>query len=141
MIRRGLVILALVALAACKNGVKQQMSDELPTCATLAECAAHDGQRVHVIGVYTLHNVMPSRKLDEATAPVRLTLGDGLGPYVAAYWHADAARSATEKATYTGKRVRLTGTFHTKMPPAPDPRMAQMGGPCVHPVESIALAD
>jgi hypothetical protein len=137
-----LVFYSLVALVACKNGVrKEQMRDDLPTCATLADCSAHDGQQVHVVGVYTLHNVMPSRKLDAATAPVRIELSDGMGPYLAAYWHADAVRSPQEKASHVGKRVRVTGTFHRTMPPAPDPRMSQLGGPCIHPVVAIELSE
>ena len=139
--RIALSIISFVAVAACANGVKQKMTDDLPTCTTLADCNTHDGQRVHVVGVYTLHNPMPSRALDEETAPVRIALTDELGPFVAAYWHGDAVRAPAEKTRYQGQRVRVTGTFRRTMPAAPDPRMAQLGGPCIHPVETIEPAD
>jgi hypothetical protein len=74
-------ILALAAWAACANGVQKMPDDKLPTCATLSECKAHDGKRVHVVGVYTIYNVMPARPLDRETAPVRIAFGDvGPGP-------------------------------------------------------------
>ena len=111
--------------------------DKLPTCSTIAECSAHDGKRVQIVGVYTLHNVMPGRPLDRDTAPVRITLDDGPGPFIGAYWHRDAIRPQDERARLDGRRVRVTGTFLRQMPPNPDPRAASLGGPCVHLVERV----
>lgn len=145
---RGALSLSILSLmvactaASCVNGAKQKMSESLPTCTTLVQCVAHNGQRVHVVGIYTIYNVMPKRKLDDdEISPVRIALDDEMGPFLAAYWHADAARSAEEKARYKGRRVRVTGTFNEAMPPYPDSRMAQLAGPCIHPVEKIELAD
>lgn len=118
------------------------MSDAPPTCATLAECVARDGQRVVVVGVYTPFSPMPNRKRDDDTPiPVRIALGDGNGPLLEPYWHKDAARSAAEVARHTGKKVRVIGTFHRQSPPPPDPEAATMGGPCLHPVERIEPAE
>jgi hypothetical protein len=111
--------------------------DKLPTCATLAECKAHDGRRVHVVGVYTIYNVMPARPLDKETAPVRIAFGDEMGPFLGAYWHQDGSRPQAEKAQLEGKRVRVTGTFLNNMPPNPNPRAASLAGPCIHPIDSV----
>jgi hypothetical protein len=131
-------ITALAVLIGCANGAPKKVTDDkLPTCTTLAECKAHEGKRVTVVGIYTLFNVMPARPLDKETAPVRIVFGDEIGPYLGAYWHPDARRAQSETTRLEGKRVRVTGTFLSAMPPNPDPRAASLGGPCLHPVESV----
>lgn len=51
-------------------------------------------------------------------------------------------RPLDEIARYDGQRVRVTGTFLREMPPHPTnpPEAAALGGPCIHPVESIEPA-
>lgn len=137
-----LALAAWAAWAACANGVQQKMSDDnLPTCTTMAQCSAHEGKRVIVVGVYTIYNVVPARPLDKETAPVRIALGGEPGPFLGAYWHQSAKRDASEKARLDGKRVRVTGTFLGNMPPNPNPRAASLGGPCIHPIESVDAAE
>jgi hypothetical protein len=139
---RTLAILALACSAGCSNGVKNQMSDDPPTCASLAECGARDGKRVSVVGVYTPFFPMPNRKRDDdSPLPVRIVLGDGKGPLLEPYWHKDAIRPADEAARHAGKKVRVIGTFHKESPPPPDPEAATLGGPCIHPVEKIEPAE
>ncbi len=138
------VILALVlaVAAGCANGAKTKMSDDLTTCASLDECAARDGKRVAVVGVYTPFSPMPNRKRDDdSPLPVRIVLGDGGGPLLAPYWHGDAVRPADEVARHAGKKVRVVGTFHRQSPPPPDPDAATLGGPCIHPIEKIEPAE
>jgi hypothetical protein len=136
-----LATLALALAAGCSNGVKK-MSEELPTCASLSECGAREGQRVTVVGVYTPFSPMPNRKRDDdSPLPVRITLGDGAGLLLEPYWHRDAVRPADEMARHAGKKVRVTGTFHKESPKPPEPDVATLGGPCLHPVEKIEPAE
>ena len=135
-------IIALAASAACANGVQQKMPDDnIPTCTTMAQCSTHEGKRVTVVGVYTIYNVVPARPLDKEAAPVRIALDGEPGPFLGAYWHHGAKREASEKARLEGKRVRVTGTFLGTMPPNPNPRAASVGGPCIHPIESVDAAE
>lgn len=139
---RTLATLALALAAGCPNGVKKKMSEDLPTCVSLSECGARDGQRVSVVGVYTPFSPMPNRKRDDdSPLPVRIMLEGGEGPLLAPYWHGDAVRPADEVARYTGKKVRVTGTFHKVSPPPPEPNAATLGGPCLHPIEKIEPAE
>src|SRR5689334_20928674 len=55
-----LVCIAFAACVACGNGV-QKMNENVPVCTTLAECSAHDGERVHVVAVYTVWDPLPQR--------------------------------------------------------------------------------
>ena len=132
-------LLPFLLAVGCASGVK--MSDQtIPTCTTVAECKGHDGKRVAVVGVYTLHESNPNRKLDDdSPKPVRLVLAGEKGPFLEPFWHKDAVRPKDEVAKYQGKTVRVTGTFHAQQPrdPSAPPHAAAMGGSCVHPVESI----
>ena len=137
-----ILALALAVSVGCANGAKTKMSDDLTTCASLAECGARDGKRIAVVGVYTPFSPMPNRKRDDdSPLPVRIVLGDGGGPLLAPYWHQDAVRPADEVARYAGKKVRVVGTFLGQSPPPPDPEAATLGGPCLHPIEKIELAE
>jgi hypothetical protein len=120
------------------------MNDNLPTCSTRAECDANDGKRVQVVGVYTVFDPLPKRKRDHPPARhVKLVLGGEDGPFLEPYWHDGAERPADEIARYEGKKVRVVGKFMRDMPPRPGdpPHAAAMGGPCLHPVESVTLAE
>ena len=117
------------------------MKTGLDICTTLAECLTHDGERVEVVGVYTVADVFPSQKRDsELPRPVQLMLDGEPGPFLEPYWHAQAVRSPEEMARYRGKRVRVRGTFRRRQPPNPDPRAASMGGACLCSIEEIVLA-
>ena len=61
------LLCVLTAAAACSNGVKT-MSDNLPTCTTLADCLSHDGERVHVVAVYTVWDPLPERAANHPPA-------------------------------------------------------------------------
>jgi hypothetical protein len=138
--RTAIIPLALLA-SACASGVK--MTDQtLPTCTSFAECVAHDGQRVHVIGVYTEFHVLPPKARGGEPGPIRIMFGDEKGPFLEPYWHAGALRPPDERARYLGKRVQVTGTFHKIQPtdPANPPEAAALGDPCIHPVEAVAPA-
>ena len=114
----------------------------LPVCRTLAECRAHDGQRVEVVGVYALHDYRPVKKKgDDSPLPAFVQLGDQRGPYLEPFWHQAARRSQDEISRYQGKTVAVVGVFHGQQPADPDnPDGAAMGGSCLHPVESIREA-
>lgn len=119
------------------------MKDGLPTCTAIATCDAHDGQDVTVVGVYGLFPDQPGIDYTGVPRAVRITVDDGVGPFLAPYWHKDAIRPADEVGRFQGKRVRVTGRYHRVQPRNPDdpPHASAMGGPCVHPIESIELAD
>lgn len=117
------------------------MKTSLHICTTMAQCSAHNDQRVEVVGVYTVADVFPGHKQDsDSPRPVRLMLGGEAGPFLEPYWHAEAVRSPEELARYRGKRVRVRGTFRRQQPPNPDSRAASMGGACLCCIEEIALA-
>ena len=136
---RDLLIL-LFATACASNGAK--MTDKLPTCATLADCKLHEGQRVQIIGEYAVWDPLPMRAKDQPPArQVLVRFGDGAeGPYLGAWGEDDHQRPLDEIARLNGKRVRVVGTFRSAMPKraGEPPHAASFDGPCVHPVESIA---
>lgn len=139
-----LLICVLAAAAACTNGVKT-MNENLPTCATLADCLSHDGERVHVVAVYTVWDPLPERAANHPPAQqVMLMFGpDKEGPFLEAWGYQGHMRPLDEIARYRDKKVRVTGKFARQMPPHPKdpPEAASLNGPCIHPVESIMLAE
>ena len=42
--------IALAVCVACGTGV-QKVNENVPVCTTMAQCSAHDGERVHVVAV------------------------------------------------------------------------------------------
>lgn len=137
------VAFTLLAVASCASGVNK-MKDKPPTCSTRAECDANDGKRVEVIGVYTVWDPLPSRKIDHPPArQVLLMLGEEEGPYLEPYWHDRHERPLDEIARLKGKKVRVTGKYHRTMPPHPTdpPEAAALGGACLHPVEAVTPAE
>jgi len=120
------------------------MDDSTPMCTTLSECNAHDGERVHVVGVYTVWDPLPQRARDHPPAQqVMLIFRSGEdGPYLEAWGHEGHLRPLEEIARYEAKNVRITGTFLRRMPshPTDPPEAASLDGPCIHPIEAIALA-
>jgi hypothetical protein len=135
------LLIMIFATACATNGAKK-MTDNLPTCATLAECKQHEGQRVQIAGAYTVWDPLPVRAKDQAPArQVLLKLADGTdGPYLGAWGTDDHMRPLDEIAKLNGKRVRVVGTFRSAMPKHPGPEhAASFDGPCVHPIESITI--
>lgn len=139
-----LTFLTFVLAAACTNGVKT-MNDKLPTCTTLADCLLHDGERVNVVAVYSVWDPLPVRAANHPPAQqVMLMFGpDKEGPFLGAWGHDGHMRALDEIARYKNRKVRVTGKFSRQMPPHPTdpPEAASLNGPCIHPVESITLAE
>ena len=109
----------------------------------MAACEARDGQRVRVVGVYTVYDPMSSRTKDmppPRQVEVRLA-HDSDGPFLGELGHDDHFRPLDEIARLAGKRVRVSGTFHVMAPPEPDhnPREAAVSGPYIHPIERIEI--
>jgi hypothetical protein len=139
------IALILCLAATCAPGVNT-MKDNLPICTTLAECNAHDGERVVVAGVYSMYQYMAPTQLADSDIPVRILFagdaGQPNGPMLSVFWMTSARRPAQEIARFKGKKVRVTGTFHRDQLENPDtPGMSTVGGPCIHPVESIEPVD
>ncbi len=112
----------------------------IPTCATLAECDAHDDKRIEVVGTYVVWDPLPFRAPSQPPAQqVVIMFGSEEGPYLGAWGHDGHLRPLEEIARLADHRVRVIGTFHRTMPPHPtDPPMAaSVSGPCIHPVESV----
>jgi hypothetical protein len=129
------------ALAACSASTSP-MTETVPTCTSVAACDARDGERITVTGVYRHYPDMPGIDYSASPRAVRLTLDDGLGPFLDPFWSQRAIRSEAEIARHLGKRVRVTGRYHRTMPRNPDdpPQASAMGGPCIE-VETIEAAD
>jgi hypothetical protein len=113
------------------------MSRASRPCRTIAECLRHDGERIDVVGVYTVVDVSPVRKQDLEARVVRLTLEGEPGPFLEPYWSARAARSPEEISRFQGRSVRVRGTFHGVQPAPPDARASTFGGSCLENVESL----
>jgi hypothetical protein len=117
------------------------MSGEPPVCTTEAELRAHDGERVQVVGTYTVWDPRPLRPAGRRPARQVIITLDGVdgGPYLGAWGHEAHFRDLDEIAALDGRRVRAIGTFHTRMPPHPTdpPEAASIDGPCLHPLESV----
>jgi len=134
-----------LSLAACSPGVKT-MKDNYPVCTTLAECESHDGERVVVVGVYSMYQYMAPTQLPDDDVPVRIVLagepGPVTGPILGVFWMASTKRPSQEIVRFKGKKVRVTGTFRRDQPKNLDtPDMSTLGGPCIHPIESIEQVD
>jgi hypothetical protein len=108
----------------------------------MAACKAREGQRVQLVGVYTLYDPMSSRTRDMPPRQVTLRLlDDDIVPFLGAPGHDDQFRPLDEIARLGGKRVRVTGTFHMTTPPDPDhnPKEAVLNPPYIHPIERIEI--
>lgn len=140
--RRLIPLVPLLAVACARPGPKK-LDDNVPSCSSRATCEAYDGQRVRVIGVYTVWDPRPWRgKNDPPAQQVILTWQSGEdGPFLGAWGRDDHTRPVTEIAWLGGKRVQVIGTFLSKMPPHPtDPPYAtSLGGSCIHPIEQISI--
>jgi hypothetical protein len=112
----------------------------IPTCATLAECEAHDGERIEVVGVYTRY-AWGFGKTREHRGHVQVALlaDGGQGPLLEAYWHDDAVRAAGEVARFEGQRVAVVGRFLARTPPRPGdpPHAAHLAIAAIVDIESI----
>jgi hypothetical protein len=117
------------------------MDRSLPTCTTLADCNARDGERIAVVGWYRHHPDLPGIDYSEAPRAVRIEFDDGGGPFLGPLWSKNAIRPAAEISEHLGKRVRVVGLYRKIMPRNPDdpPYASAMGGPCIEP-ESIERA-
>lgn len=117
------------------------MVDSPPICTTLTDCNAHDGARIAVIGVYRHYPDLPNVDYSEAPRAVRIELADGVGPFLDPFWSKRAIRPQSEIDQHLGRRVRVIGIYHKRMPRNPDdpPYASAMGGPCIEP-ESIERA-
>ena len=110
-------------------------------CDTWARCLEHDGQRVALTGIYTLHRPLRGMKGGQDVVRVRIIpAGDRRGAYLAPYWHPDSTRSHAEQAQLEGHRVRVVGRLWLTAPSPPNPNASTMGGACIHPIEHIELA-
>ena len=119
--------------------------DEPVTCTRISECLRHEGERIAAVGVYTVHDPYPGRKVDaELPLLAHLAMKDSEdGPFLEAFWSPAAARSDEERERLAGRTVRVVGTFHADQPPQPGStgKEAAFGGPCIHPVESVSAVD
>jgi len=118
----------------------------LPVCTSMAQCAAHDGERVVVTGTYSLYQYMAPTQLPDDEVPVRIVFagepGPVTGPTLGVFWMASTKRPLAEITRLKGKQVRVIGTFLRDQPRNPEhPNMSTVGGPCIHPVESVDLSE
>lgn len=121
------------------------MKENIPICTTLAECMAHNGERVQIIAIYTVWDPLPERAWNHPPAQqVLLMFGrEEEGVYIEAWGHKGHMRPLDEIVRYSGKKVRVTGKFLRDMPPHPvdPPDATSLSGACIHPVETIVLSE
>ncbi len=95
-----------------------------------------EGKRITLLGTYVQIDVrMRQRPPEVYRGHAGVQLSDGTTVYLEPLWLEAAIRSEAER-TRTGKKVRVTGTFYTQMPPAPEPMTLPMV-PCLHPVTTV----
>lgn len=114
-----------------------------PICTTYEQCHAHDGQRVEVVGVYTVWEPrpdIPPERSKSRHVKVRLDGSPG-GPFLEPASAKGHKRSPEEIAQFHGKRVRVIGTYLRDMRTHISETEAQLMGSCVKDVESITLAE
>jgi hypothetical protein len=139
-----LALRAMVLLAGCSaGGPPPPTSGDVPRCRTVVECDAHDGDEIEVVGTYRFFPDQPGVDYTGVPRAVRVELDGGAGPLLEPYWHPDAVRSASETERFLGREVRVRGRYLTQQPRNPDdpPQASALGGSCIHPVETIELAD
>ena len=130
------MLLAIVALAACSR-------PPASLCRTPAECAAFDGKRVTVVGIYrALPHPKGAVRGESEPILARVDLGSGEGPYLEPFYKPAARRNDGELKRLDGKRVRVTGVYYPEQPrnPADPPYAAAMGGSCIADIEELAPA-
>jgi hypothetical protein len=137
-LRTVLRLLVLVAIAACGKRC------DAPTCSTMPACNDRDGQRVQIVGVYTIYDPMSTRTKDmpPTSRQVEVRLAQDIdGPLLGAVDHDDRFRPLDEIARLAGKRVRVTGVFRLMLPPEPDTdtRGGPFISPHIHPIERIEV--
>lgn len=114
----------------------------LPEVRSLAALAAHDGDRVRIVGTWEALDVR-MRPVGGAVyrGHVRVRLADeaSAAVLVMPMWSDEARRSVAEVRRYQGRTVAVVGTAVMRAPEAPD-RRATAIGPCLITVEAV-LAD
>jgi hypothetical protein len=91
--------------------------------------------------VYRYDLDLPGFDYSDSPRAVRIELEDDAGPFLEPFWSKRAIRPQSEIDQYLGKRVRVIGLYHKKMPRNPDdpPYASAVGGPCIE-VETIGPA-
>ena len=135
-----LAVLALL-VTGCSSGITP-MKPTPAVCTTHEECHAHDGERVEIVGIYTVWEPradIPPERSKSRLVKVRFD-GASSGPFLAAENAQVYKRSLDEIAQFRGKRVRVIGTFLREIPQRNDDS-AQLGGACISAIESITVAE
>ena len=122
------------------------MTEPLPRCDSMASCRRHEGRRIVAVGVYTVWDPLPDRKLDHPPARqamLRFGSADGGedGPFLEAWGEAAHQRPLEEIERLRGRRVRAVGTFRAHMG-GEDGDAAAFDAPCLTDLTDIeALPD
>jgi hypothetical protein len=113
---------------------------ELDRCSTLVECAAHDGDKVEVIGRYRKF-AWPKGGVEYGQVQLVLT-DDGWSPLLERYWSEESKRDPDEVSRFEGRRVAVIGRYLSETPPKPgEPEhAARLSIPAIVDIESIELA-
>jgi hypothetical protein len=66
---------------------------------------------------------------------------DTTGPFLEPFWSRHSERDADELRRLDGKRVRVKGIYHKRMPPNPEdpPQAEAMGDACLSSVQDLEL--
>lgn len=107
------------------------------TCTTITECRELDGKRVEVLGVYTPW--LPGGS--GPTHHIKITLDDSTGPFLEAGHDPRHRRTEAEIRRFSGKRVRVVGTFVRSMPQTKPDHMQQLAGSCISDIDTLELVE
>jgi|GEM_PF-3844555 len=145
-IHRLLFFWLIVSIFACENNqsTMDKKNEEAYFAKNMEQLLKMNEEIVTIEGIYTMHNPYRKKKgVKKQDLPAQIVFeGDeDNGVFLEPFWHEDAKRNLNEIEKFEGKKVLVTGTFYESMPENPDPRMASLGGLCIHPVQKIELVE
>ncbi len=106
-----------------------------------------EGQTVTIEGIYQLYNPYPSIKAlgGRQNLLVRIVLNEDEDNalFLEPFWDTKAKRPMEERNSFEGKKVQVTGTFHSKTPLNPKANgeevVVSFGGSYIYPVAHLEL--
>ena len=117
------------------------MMDAKTTFKTRKELEKHIGQKVTVVGVYTLIAIPKKKRLptqkSEETWPAVL-ISDGTEILLESFWFKERERPKAEQQKLKGKMVLASGTLHSD-PPLPIGKAENIGMYCLSPIDEVKL--
>lgn len=113
---------------------------QLPTITTMAQIGEHAGERVRVVGRYTLQDVRKRRTPPAVYAGhATVRLSDGTAVLLEPAWAPEAIRPDDERQRHTNQMVAVVGLIFPRAPQSPD-GSASLLMPCMINIETISAS-